>query len=159
MQSDPSGARFHMNDTGSEPTSPRGPFEKDVDAPFEKLDIEGIQAEIASELVSRHYPREGVFAIRLAIEEALVNAYRHGNDRDAAKRVRFHCVIDDGAASFEVMDQGPGFDITSVPDPTDEENLEVPSGRGLLLMREYMSSVEFIAPGNRVRMRYEREST
>ena len=131
-------------------------FAKEVDLPFCEFNIEALQVEIAGELSSRNYPREGVFAVRLAIEEALVNAYRHGNKKDSAKRVTFQCSIDHDAARFEVGDEGAGFDLSSVPDPTDEANLEVPSGRGLLLMREYMTMVEFIPPGNRVRMSYQR---
>ena len=131
-------------------------FEKSTSLPFHDLDIERLQLEIAEALHKRDYPREGVFAVRLAVEEALVNAYRHGNQRDASKIVTFICRIDSDSASFEVGDEGPGFDITSVPDPTDEANLEVPSGRGLLLMREYMSLLEFIEPGNRLRMTYRR---
>ena len=131
-------------------------FAKEVDLPYCDLNIEALQVEIATELSSRNYPKEGVFAVRLAIEEALVNAYRHGNKRDSAKRVTFQCAIDGHAAQFEVGDEGRGFDISSVPDPTDEANLEVPSGRGLLLMREYMTMVEFVPPGNRVRMSYRR---
>ena len=131
-------------------------FEKNTSLPFHDLDIERLQLEIADALHQRNYPREGVFAVRLAVEEALVNAYRHGNKRDASKIVSFNCRIDSESASFEVGDEGPGFDIASVPDPTDEANLEIPSGRGLLLMREYMSRLEFIEPGNRLRMIYRR---
>jgi serine/threonine-protein kinase RsbW len=131
-------------------------FEKNTSLPYHDLDIERLQREIAEALHARDYPREGVFAVRLAVEEALVNAFRHGNQRDASKHVTFTCRIDLESASFEVADEGPGFDISSVPDPTDEANLEVPSGRGLLLMREYMSLLEFIEPGNRLRMVYRR---
>ncbi len=131
-------------------------FEKNTSLPYRDLDIERLQSEIAKALHERDYPREGVFAVRLAVEEALVNAYRHGNRRDDSKIVTFTCRIDSECASFEVGDEGPGFDISSVPDPTDEANLEVPSGRGLLLMREYMSLLEFIEPGNRLRMTYRR---
>lgn len=131
-------------------------FAMEVDLPYCELNIEQIQVEVANQLCSRAYPKEGVFAVRLAIEEALVNAYRHGNKKDSGKRVTFQCSIDATVAQFEVSDEGPGFDISSVPDPTDEANLEIPSGRGLLLMREYMTKVEFVPPGNRVRMSYQR---
>ena len=46
-------------------------FAKEVDLPFCEFNIEALQVEIAGELSSRNYPREGVFAVRLAIEEAL----------------------------------------------------------------------------------------
>jgi serine/threonine-protein kinase RsbW len=48
----------------------------------------------------------------------------------------------------EVEDEGPGVDPKSVPDPRDPENLERPGGRGLLLMRHYMSSVHYSGRGN-----------
>ena len=56
---------------------------------------------------------------------------------------------------FEVRitDEGPGFDPSDVPDPTDVENLERPCGRGLMLMRHYMTDVHYNARGNSVSMR------
>ena len=55
---------------------------------------------------------------------------------------------------MEIEDRGPGFDPGTVKDPTLDENLELPTGRGLLLIRAYMTSVEYNAKGNRVRMVY-----
>lgn len=92
------------------------------------------------------------FAIHLAVEEALVNAIKHGNQDDPSKQVHVvsrvspHCVV------IEIADEGGGFDPGAVPDPTEDENLEAPSGRGLMLMRSFMSRVEFNARGNRVTM-------
>ena len=94
------------------------------------------------------------FAIRLALEEALVNGFRHGNKGDPTKSVTVRCAIDAQGAEIEVTDEGEGFDPGSVPDPTAEENIEIPSGRGIMLMRAYMSEVEYLPPGNRLRIRY-----
>ncbi len=55
-----------------------------------------------------------------------------------------------------VQDEGVGFDPAAVPDPTRPENVDIPSGRGIMLMRAYMTEVEFDPPGNRVRMTYRR---
>ena len=49
-----------------------------------------------------------------------------------------------------VHDEGPGFDPTSLPDPTDPANLERVSGRGLLLIQTFMDKVEFNEQGNRI---------
>jgi serine/threonine-protein kinase RsbW len=59
------------------------------------------------------------------------------------------------AEVFEIMisDEGPGFDPLDVPDPTDIENLERPCGRGLMLMRHYMTEVNYNDKGNSVRMK------
>jgi serine/threonine-protein kinase RsbW len=51
-----------------------------------------------------------------------------------------------------IADQGPGFNPSDVPDPVAFENLERPCGRGLLLMRHYMTDVVFDPPGNCVVM-------
>jgi serine/threonine-protein kinase RsbW len=66
------------------------------------------------------------------------------------------CTLDRGRLEIEVEDQGEGFDPRSVPDPTAEENIEIPSGRGIMLMRAYMTSVEYLPPGNRLRIVYDR---
>jgi serine/threonine-protein kinase RsbW len=96
------------------------------------------------------YPAHDCAGVRLALEEAVVNGLRHGNGGDPARRVwvRYHLAPD--ALLAEVEDEGPGFDPGRVPDPTLSENLERPSGRGLLLMRHFMSWVRFSRPGNRV---------
>jgi serine/threonine-protein kinase RsbW len=96
--------------------------------------------------------QEDLFGVHLAVEEAVVNAIRHGNKLDAAKRVRLLCKICDHRLRIEVADEGPGFDPAKVPDPTENENLEVPSGRGIMLMRNFMHFVEYNAVGNRVVM-------
>jgi serine/threonine-protein kinase RsbW len=59
---------------------------------------------------------------------------------------------------ISVEDQGEGFDPENLPDPTDEDRLELPSGRGVLLIRAYMSEVEYNDRGNRLTMTYRRPS-
>ena len=93
-----------------------------------------------------------VAGIRLALEEAIVNGLRHGNKNDPSKRVyvSFLARPDDFVA--EVKDEGTGFDLSQVPDPTLPENWTRPSGRGLLLMRHYMTAVHFSRRGSCVTM-------
>ncbi|MBA3314385.1 MAG: ATP-binding protein [Planctomycetota bacterium] len=109
-----------------------------------------VQERIVSRLEELGYPPRDVFGCRLALEEALVNAIKHGNDNDPSKSVRVKCCI--GAESFaiEIEDEGPGFEPQDVPDPTAEENLEKPSGRGIMLMRAFMTRVDYQGRGNRV---------
>ncbi|MFM7052047.1 MAG: ATP-binding protein [Planctomycetota bacterium] len=114
--------------------------------------LELVQNESAGALEERGYDEGARFAIRLALEEAVVNAFRHGNRLDPAKVVFFRADIDRARAVFEVEDQGPGFDPATIPDPTHDENLEIPSGRGVMLIKAYMTEVEYLPPGNRLRM-------
>lgn len=90
------------------------------------------------------------FGIRLALDEAIVNAIKHGNGFSPDKTVRVKCLIEDQLLQVEIEDQGPGFCLEDVPDPTEEENLERPCGRGIMLMRSFMSHVEYSPTGNRV---------
>ncbi|MCH2145295.1 MAG: ATP-binding protein [Phycisphaerales bacterium] len=143
-----------MNTTGSDRSS--GEFSTVVELSFDRSEIEAVQSEVARELAERGFDESAAFAVRLAIEEALVNGFRHGNGGDLTKKVRFECRINSSSICIEVIDEGPGFNPDGVPDPTHESNLETPSGRGIMLMKAYMSEVEYLPPGNRVRMSYHR---
>ncbi len=96
------------------------------------------------------YGEKDIFAVRLALEEALVNAVKHGHKHDPRKRATFRYEVTAERVVLEVEDEGPGFDPGRVPDPLAEENREKPSGRGLFLMRAYMTSVTYNDRGNRV---------
>ncbi len=105
------------------------------------------------EHVARHdFDEDACFAIRLALDEAISNAIQHGNDGDPAKQVTVRYTIDGDAVRVEVGDEGNGFAPTGVPDPTRPENLEKPNGRGIMLIRAYMTEVEYNQKGNRVTM-------
>jgi len=119
----------------------------------------------------------------VALEEALVNAMIHGNlevhssvkeqshaDFEALvserrskspykdRKIEVEIELSPQEAVVTVGDQGPGFDPTTLPDPTDPENLEKISGRGLLLMRSFMDVVEFNDVGNQVKMTKRRKA-
>jgi serine/threonine-protein kinase RsbW len=91
---------------------------------------------------------KGIFRLHLALEEAIVNANKHGHNGDWSipLTVRYHA--NENGVVVEIEDQGLGFDPDEVPDPLAPENLERPSGRGLMLMRTYMSGVCHNAQGN-----------
>ena len=119
-----------------------------------RADLQKVQEGVALALIQNGYTDFAQFAIRLCLEESIVNAFRHGNRSEPGKVVQFHCKIYHESAEFQIQDEGVGFDPAGVPDPTAAENLEIPSGRGLMLMRAYMSAVEHVAPGNMIRMKY-----
>ncbi|HWB20007.1 MAG TPA: ATP-binding protein, partial [Phycisphaerales bacterium] len=119
-------------------------------------EIEAAETDLLNAVEQASFDRASCFAIRLAVEEALANAFKHGNQGDAAKSVTLQWSVEPDMVHIDIQDEGTGFDPTSVPDPTDLENLDIPSGRGLMLMRAYMTRVEIIPPGNRVHMVYQR---
>ncbi|MHC4176777.1 MAG: ATP-binding protein, partial [Planctomycetota bacterium] len=95
--------------------------------------------EVLQELEARHWCHRDVFAVHLAMEEALVNAITHGNRLDPEKQVRISCRMSPELIRVEIIDEGPGFDHTTLPNPTDPDRLECPCGRGVLLMKAFMS--------------------
>ena len=109
---------------------------------------QSVQERIIQLLESLSYDERDVFGVRLAIEEALVNAIKHGNRMDPTKTVRITCQVAKHKVRIEIEDQGEGFQPEEVPDPTADENLERPCGRGIMLMRAFMSSIAYNASGN-----------
>ncbi len=102
--------------------------------------------------------REG-FAVRLALEEAMVNAIKHGHRGDSSKIAQLRYRVTPDCLLAQVEDQGKGFNPDDVPDPLDPENLERPCGRGLLLMRSYMTWVRYDAPGTCVTLCLRRQDS
>ena len=95
---------------------------------------------------------DAYFAVKLALDEAVTNAIKHGNKFDKSKRVHVRAAVGDDEMWVEVRDDGPGFVREHVPDPTADENLDKCSGRGLLLIEAYMSDVSWSADGRTIRM-------
>ena len=120
----------------------------------ENKEIESVQHSIERALSQFGYPVAAVFAIRLSIEEAMMNGFRHGNLQDPTKVVEVRWRIDSQSANFHVIDEGDGFDPEAVPDPTLDENLEIPSGRGLMLIRAYMTDARYHDRGNHLEMNF-----
>lgn len=98
------------------------------------------------------YSHECSFAIRLALEEAIVNAHKHGHRGDNSKRITISYDIDKQRAVVRVRDEGPGFDPAAVPDPTNPDRIALPCGRGIMLMRAYLDAVTFNDRGNEVQL-------
>jgi serine/threonine-protein kinase RsbW len=125
----------------------------DVTIPSDPAEARRVQDEIERLLASRQASDPEIFSVRLALEEALVNAIKHGNQMDRSKTVRIAYRLLPDHLEIHITDEGTGFDPCEVPDPTAVENLERPCGRGLMLMKHYMSEVVFNARGNSVLMR------
>ncbi len=107
---------------------------------------------LLDEIGALAYSERDLFGIRLALEEALVNAIRHGHRNDTGKIVRVRYQLNAEQFLVEIEDEGPGFDPEGVADPLAPQNLERPGGRGVFLMRHYMTWVSFNERGNCVTM-------
>jgi len=108
--------------------------------------------QILSALQAKGFSQDDIFAVHLALEEAFLNAVKHGNKMDASKKVTVEYVVDQEKVEISITDEGEGFDPAGIPDPRVGENLYRPEGRGLLLISSYMHIVEYAERGTRLRM-------
>lgn len=142
----------------------------------DKTKVTSIVESIVSECDALNLIEEpSRFKVSIALEEALLNAIIHGNLEVSSelrergddsfeqlieercgvtpfcgRRVTVECRLSTTKAAFVISDEGPGFDVRSVPDPTDPDYLDRPCGRGMLLMRTFMDEVRYNDRGNSV---------
>ena len=88
----------------------------------------------------------------VALDEAFVNAVKHGNKFDARKLVRITADVSPEEARFTIEDEGDGFNVAEIPDPLNPENLFKSSGRGVLFIYNIMDEVKYNERGNRLTM-------
>lgn len=94
--------------------------------------------------------------IELTVSESMINAIQHGNKCDPAKKATLRISLEGEIIEVIVEDQGKGFELHDVADPTNVENLLKPSGRGILIIRSFMDEVHLSrreGGGSRLRMR------
>ncbi len=153
-------------------------FILDNDLPLLSSAVSHIRASVRSKFM---FTDNDCIRIGTAVDEALMNAYYHGNlevssklreedhnkyhdlarqrvkqDPYADRKIHVMVRFDSDAVTFNIRDEGPGFDPRELPDPTTPEALERPCGRGLLLMRAFMDQVDFSELGNEVTMTKQR---
>ena len=128
-------------------------FELTVPSRMEEL--EAVQQFAESTSGALGLDQEVAYWIELAINESAINAIQHGNKLDASKNASIRISSDGEIIEIVVEDQGPGFKLSEVPDPTDTENLLKPGGRGILIIQSFMDTVEVSqidGGGSRLRM-------
>ncbi|MCI0377553.1 MAG: ATP-binding protein [Gemmataceae bacterium] len=114
------------------------------------VDLNALLFRLLDEMARAGFTDKEQFGVRLALEEAIVNGIKHGNRDDPNKFVEVVYRVTSNEIIAEIEDQGPGFNPQALPNPLSPENIERPGGRGVFLMRHYMSSVEYNERGNRV---------
>ncbi len=137
-------------DWGIMPQQPRAVW-KCVRVKTDPKQLRAVGEEIVSCCRTFGFPEEDLFAVRLGYEEATANAARHGNRNDPEKVITIQYEVSEEQVWIRISDEGPGFDPDQVPDPTLPQNLDRPSGRGLMLMKHYMET-RFVPPGNTVEL-------
>lgn len=115
-----------------------------------------VEEQILLEAQKMGFTEESAFAIRLALEEAVVNAHKHGNRCDPRKHIVVSYEVTPQRLVIRVRDEGEGFDPHIIPDPTAPDRISLPNGRGIMLMRAYLDEVDYSESGNEVQLVKER---
>ncbi|MBS3764426.1 MAG: ATP-binding protein, partial [Planctomycetes bacterium] len=126
--------------------------EKQITIPSIPSEVSRVEDVILPALSAKGYGERYLFAVKLALEEAIINAIKHGNKLDSTKKVRTNFILDENKTIISIADEGEGFDPGSIPDPIDGKQLDSVYGRGVALMKAYMDSVEYNEKGNKVTM-------
>lgn len=118
------------------------------------IDVENF----VEELSSQYNVGDDVYGnMIISITEAVNNAIIHGNGKDPAKMVAIIQSIEDEphkVLSVTIIDEGPGFDYNTLPDPTAPENLTMIGGRGIFLIKQLADFVIFNDTGNSIELQF-----
>ena len=108
--------------------------------------------EIVNDLGNLGWSKEEIFGPQMALEETISNGIRHGNREDPSKQVHIEVKLSCQNFWAQVCDEGDGFQLNEVPDCCSDNNLEALGGRGITLIRAFMTKVEYNRKGNCVTM-------
>ena len=114
--------------------------------------IKKLSSKVLRNLHGFKFSKTILFYIRLAVEEALVNAIRHGNKSNPKLKVKFSYCINSEKISITVKDQGKGFNYHNIPRTIKDKDILKTSGRGIFLIRTIMDEVRFNSCGNEITM-------
>ena len=118
-----------------------------------------IIAQLLDQLAIFNWSTKDSFGIHMAMEEAIQNAIRHGNECRSDKFVHVTIDLDNLQFRSTVTDEGQGFDPEAVPDPTEDVNLDKCSGRGVMLIKHFVDEVKYNPCGNSVTLSKKKTTT
>jgi serine/threonine-protein kinase RsbW len=111
--------------------------------------------ELIENIADTYNVGEDTFAnMMTCLNEALINAIKHGNKFEATKKVIVNADVDNKRIIWTVTDEGQGFDYVHLPDPTAPENLESLTGRGVYIMKHLADQCIFNTSGNEVELHF-----
>lgn len=114
--------------------------------------IPGVVTSVVEKLGQLALDKETISQVQLALQEAVVNAVKHGNKMDPGLVVRIEIELEPKQLIIQVADQGQGYDYKNIPSPIEPQNLEKLKGRGIFLIKHLMDKVEFLNQGSTIKM-------
>ena len=135
--------------------SVRGPRSFELTIPSRLEEMAAVHSLVEDAVKEYKLSDELAHWIELTISESMINAIQHGNKADPSKKARLQISSTGHAIEIIVEDEGKGFTLDKIADPTDKANLLKPSGRGILIIRSFMDEVDLTpreGGGTRLRM-------
>jgi len=135
--------------------TPKAPKSFELTIPSRLDEMVTVHALVGEAIKEYRLSDELAHWIELTISESMINAIQHGNKSDPTKEASLKITSDGEMIEIIVEDEGRGFTLEKVADPTDGANLLKPSGRGILIIRSFMDEVilsEREGGGSRLRM-------
>ena len=119
-----------------------GPRSFELTIPSRLEEMHAVHALIGEAVKEYGLSDELAHWLELTISESMINAIQHGNKSDPAKKATLKISSTGDDLEIIVEDQGSGFALDTIADPTDTANLLKPSGRGILIIRSFMDEVD-----------------
>jgi serine/threonine-protein kinase RsbW len=91
------------------------------------------------------FGEDDCYRIGMSVREGVINAFHYGNQERPDKKIHLAVDLTPEKMIIHVLDEGKGFDLSSVPDPLAQENLLSTSGRGIFLMRAFMDEFDVVS--------------
>lgn len=113
-----------------------------------------VERFIQSFLAETGFPESLFGAVVLTVCESVNNAISHGNCHDINKLVEIRIEYDNNCVCIEIEDEGVGFDVHEVPDPTEAHNIRNERGRGIFIIKNLADDVEFVNNGSLVKIKF-----
>src|SRR3982751_6744106 len=117
----------------------KAPRSFDLTVPRKLEALETVQGLVTGAALEYRRNEDFAYWMELTICESMINAIRHGNKCDPAKHAHLKISLIDSQIEIIVEDQGRGFNLNELADPTESKNLLKPSGRGILIIRSFMA--------------------
>ena len=113
-----------------------------------------VESFMCSYLHDHDFPDSQMGFIVLTVCESVTNAITHGNHEDIEKFVDIRVDCFDNELSIEIEDEGTGFNVHIVPDPTENNNIKNERGRGIFIIKNLADQVEFQNNGSLVKIKF-----
>ena len=116
-------------------------------------ELQRVESHLKSKFIEYGLPDKYFNKVLLCVSEAVINAIKHGNKNSNCKKVKIAIWCKENEIQIQVEDEGEGFNMENVEDPTKKENIRKDSGRGIYIIKQLTDTLEYNDKGNKVKFK------